>query len=75
MSRWVKVNQFRNSLAFRVIFSTVLLSLGVVWLTGSTLYAQLSSGIQKVKLDSSLAESKSAVFNAQYRFIDAQCQR
>jgi two-component system sensor histidine kinase MtrB len=72
MSRWIRVNQFRNSLAFRVIFSTVLLSLGVVWLTGSTLYAQLSNGIQKVKLDASLAETKSAVFNAQYRFIVAQ---
>lgn len=72
MSRWIRVNQFRNSLAFRVVFSTVLLSLGVVWLTGSTLYSQLSNGIQKVKLDSSLAETKSAVFNAQYRFIVAQ---
>jgi len=72
MSRRNKVIQFRNSLAFRVIFSTVLLSLGVVWLTGSTLYAQLSNGIQKVKLDASLAETKSAVFNAQYRFIVAQ---
>ncbi|MEK6648082.1 MAG: MtrAB system histidine kinase MtrB [Actinomycetota bacterium] len=72
MTRWIWINRFRSSLAFKVIFSTVLLSLGVVWLTGSTLYAQLSDRIQKVKLDSSLAEARSAVFNAQYRFVVAQ---
>lgn len=70
--RWIRINRFRNSLAFKVIFSTVLLSVGVVWLTGSTLYSKLSLGIQKVVLDSSLAEAKSTVFNTQYRFAVAK---
>lgn len=69
MTRWVRVSRFRNSLAFKVIFSTVLLCLVVVWLTGSALYSQLSSGIRKVKVESSVAETRSAIFNAQYRII------
>lgn len=69
MTRTSRVAGFRNSLAFKVIFSTVLLCLGVVWLTGSALYAQLSEGIRKVKVESSVAESRSAIFNAQYRII------
>ncbi len=69
MTRSSRVARFRNSLAFKVIFSTVLLCLAVVWLTGSALYAQLSDGIRKVKVESSVAESRSAIFNAQYRII------
>lgn len=69
MARSIRVARFRNSLAFKVIFSTVLLCLGVVWLTGSALYAQLSEGIRKVKVESSVAEARSAIFNAQYRII------
>ena len=60
---------FRNSLASKVIFSTVLLSLGVVWLTGSALYSQLSDGVKRVNLDTSLAEARSSFFNAQYQFL------
>ncbi len=72
MFAWNRFNQFRHSLAFRIIFSTVLLSLGVVWLTGSALYSQLSDGIRNVKIESSLSETRSAVFNAQYRLVLAQ---
>jgi len=61
--------RLRNSLASKVIVSTVLLSLGVVWLTGSALYSQLSDGVKKVNLESSLAEAKSSFFNAQYQFL------
>ena len=71
MTRRIRVAQFRNSLAFRVIFSTLLLCLGVVWLTGSALYAQLSDGIRKVTIESSVAETRSAIFNAQYRIVVA----
>lgn len=71
MTRKIRVARFRNSLAFRVIFSTVLLCLGVVWLTGSALYAQLSDGIRKVTVESSVAETRSAIFNAQYRIVVA----
>jgi two-component system sensor histidine kinase MtrB len=72
MARSFRVARFRNSLAFKVIFSTLLLCLGVVWLTGSALYAQLSDGIRKVKVESSVAEARSAIFNAQYRIILAE---
>jgi two-component system sensor histidine kinase MtrB len=47
----------------------VLLSLGVVWLTGSALYSQLSDGVKQVNLESSLAEARSSFFNAQYQFL------
>lgn len=56
-----------QSLATKVILSTVLLSLGVVWLTGSALYSRLSDGIRSTNLSSSLAESRFAFFNAQYQ--------
>lgn len=71
MTRRIRVARFRNSLAFRVILSTVLLCLAVVWLTGSALYAQLSDGIRKVTVESSVAETRSAIFNAQYRIVVA----
>lgn len=71
MTRRIRISRFRNSLGFRVIFSTVLLCLGVVWLTGSALYAQLSDGIRKVTVESSVAETRSAIFNAQYRIVVA----
>jgi two-component system sensor histidine kinase MtrB len=61
--------RLRTSLASKVIVSTVLLSLGVVWLTGSALYSQLSDGVREVNLESSLAEARSSFFNAQYQFL------
>lgn len=61
-----------QSLAAKVILSTVLLSLGVVWLTGSALYSQLSEGIKTVNLDSSLAEARSVFYNARYQFLLVQ---
>lgn len=62
-------SRLSKSLASKVIVSTVLLSLGVVWLTGSALYSQLSDGIKQVNLESSLAEARSSFFNAQYQFL------
>ena len=61
-----------SSLAFRVILSTVLLSLSVVWLTGSALNNQLSKGVKQVNLDSAIIEARSTFFNAQYRLALAQ---
>ncbi len=63
---------FKQSLAAKVISSTVLLSLGVVWLTGSALYSQLSDGIRNVNLNSSIAEARLAFFNAQYQLLLSQ---
>jgi two-component system sensor histidine kinase MtrB len=58
-----------QSLAAKVILSTVLLSLGVVWLTGSALYSQLSDGIKKVSLETSLSDARSIFYNARYQFL------
>lgn len=60
---------FRNSLVAKVIFSTLILSLGIVWLAGSTLNSSLVSGIRKVNLEASLAESRSTIFSAQYQLL------
>jgi two-component system sensor histidine kinase MtrB len=61
-----------HSLAARVILSTVLLSLVVVWLTGSALYSQLSDGIKKVNLESSLSDARSVFYNARYQLLLVQ---
>ncbi len=63
---------FQRSLAAKVITSTVLLSLGVVWLTGSALNSRLSDGIRTVNLNSYIAEARLAFFNAQYQLLISQ---
>ena len=65
------ITAIRNSLAFKVILTNVLLGLVIISLTGSTLYRQLSEGIRKVKIESSIGETRSAIFNAQYRILVA----
>ena len=67
--------RLRNSLAPKVIISTVLLSLGVVYLTGSALNSQLATGIKKVNLDSSRIEARSTIFSAEYRLLLAQGEK
>jgi two-component system sensor histidine kinase MtrB len=62
----------RNSLALKVILSTVMLSLGVVWIIGSALNSQLSNGIREVNLNSAIVEARSTIFTADYRFLLAQ---
>ena len=59
----------RSSLAAKVILSTVILSLGVVWLAGSALNSRLVTGIRKVNLDASLTEARSTLFSAQYQLL------
>ncbi len=61
-----------QSLATKVILSTVLLSLGVVTLAGSALNSRLSDGIRSVSLDSALTEARFTFFNAQYQLILSQ---
>jgi two-component system sensor histidine kinase MtrB len=65
----------RNSLAFKVILSTVILSMGVVWITGSALNSRLSSGIKEVNLNSAVVEARSTIFTADYRFLLAQGEK
>lgn len=62
-------SKVRTSLSAKIIVSTLLLSLGVVWVTGSALYSQLSDGVKRVNLETSLAEARSSFFNAQYQFL------
>jgi len=66
---------FRRSLALKVIVSTVVLSLAVIFAAGSALNSQLTTGIKKVNLQSSIIEARSTIFNAQYRLLLAQGQR
>ena len=68
-------SRIRNSLAIKVIFSTVLLSLAVTGITGSVLNSQLSAGIKDVNLNSSLVEARSTIFTAEYRFLLAQGEK
>ncbi|CAN2213413.1 BaeS Signal transduction histidine kinase [Candidatus Nanopelagicaceae bacterium] len=65
---------FQRSLGAKVVTSTILLSLGVVWLTGSALYSRLSDGIRSVNLNSSIAEARLAFFNAQYQLLISQSE-
>jgi two-component system sensor histidine kinase MtrB len=65
----------RNSLAFKVILSTLILSMGVVWVTGSALNSRLSSGIKAVNLNSAVVEARSTIFTADYRFLLAQGEK
>lgn len=64
-----QLSPLSQSLAAKVILSTVLLSLVVFWLTGSALYSQLSDGIKKVSLESSLADARSLFYSAQYQLL------
>lgn len=73
MSRFYR--RLRNSLAPKVIISTVILSLGVIYLTGSALNSQLATGIKKVNLESSRIEARSTIFSAEYRFLLAQGEK
>ena len=59
------LGKLRNSLAIKVILSTVLLSLGVVWVTGSALNSQLSKGIKAVNLSSAVVEARSTILTAE----------
>ena len=67
--------RIRNSLAIKVILSTVILSLGVTGVTGSALNSQLSAGVKEVNLNSALAEARSTIFTAEYRFLLAQGEK
>jgi len=65
----------RNSLAARVILSTLILSLGVLWITGAQLNSRLSDGIKTVNLNSAIVEARSTIFTADYRFLLAQGEK
>jgi two-component system sensor histidine kinase MtrB len=60
-----------HSLALRVVLSTILLSLIVISITGTTLYSRLSAGIKQVNVDTAIIEARSTIFSAQYRLAIA----
>lgn len=64
LTRWL-----RHSLAARVVISTSLLSIAAIWIAGSALYSQLSSGIKGVKYESSISDTKATVYALQYQFL------
>lgn len=64
LTRWL-----RHSLAARVVISTSLLSIAAIWIAGSALYTQLSSGIKGVKYESSISDTKATVYALQYQFL------
>lgn len=68
------ISRLKSSLAFKVVISTLVLSLVVIYAAGSALNSRLSSGIKQVNLDSALIEARSTIFSAQYRFVLAQSQ-
>lgn len=70
-----KFSLFRNSLAPKVIILTLTLCLGVIFIAGSALNSQLSKGIKRVNLQSSMVEARSTIFNAEYRLILAQGEK
>ena len=69
------ISTFRNSLALKVIISTVVLSLSVIYVAGSALNSQLSKGIKQVNLDSAMVEARSTIFSAKYRLVLAQGEK
>ena len=58
-----------QSLATKVILSTVLLSFGVIALAGSALNSRLSDGIRSAAFNSSIAESRFTFFDAEYKLV------
>jgi len=65
---------FQRSLGAKIVTSTIILSLGVVWLTGSALNSRLSDGVRSVNLNSSIAEARLSFFNAQFQLLVSQGQ-
>lgn len=64
ISKWL-----RHSLAARVVISTSLLTFAAIWIAGSALYSNLSSGIKGVKYESSISDTKATVYALQYQFL------
>jgi two-component system, OmpR family, sensor histidine kinase MtrB len=61
---------WRRSLALRVVATTALLSLAVIWILGSALLTRVSDGLVDRRVDAALVEASSSVVQAQSR-LDA----
>lgn len=60
---------FRKSLFRRVFAVSGLISIAIIYLLGSNLYARISDGIFDEKINASISEAQSAIQYADYRFI------
>ncbi len=65
---------WRSSLVWRVTGNSVLLSLGIIWLVGSALFSQISTGIFSEKLDNALSDSASSLRSIEVQLAVAQFQ-
>jgi two-component system sensor histidine kinase MtrB len=65
-------SRLRNSLSLRVLISTIVLSSGVIWLSGSLLESRVSAGVKQVNLDAAINEARSTIVSARYRLILAK---
>ena len=68
------VQRWRSSLVWRVTGNSVLLSLGIIWLVGSALFSQISSGIFNEKLTNSLSDSQSSLRSIEVQLDITQFQ-
>lgn len=68
MARRFKPTQlWRRSLALRIVTSTFVLSLAVIWLLGSALLSRVTDGLMQTKVDASLVEAATVASQAQSR--------
>lgn len=64
--------RFSNSLAFRVLGTTLLLSTILVSILASVLNQRLAAGIRESKIETALNESQSKLFQTENRFVLAE---
>lgn len=67
-------HRWRDSLVWRVTGNSVLLSLGIIWLVGSALFNQISTGIFNEKLNNSISDSESSLRSIEVQLAVAQFQ-
>ena len=68
------ISAWRASLVFRVTSTIVALSVIIIWLLGSALYNQISSGIFDEKLNLSISDAQSTARNTQLQLTFSQYQ-
>jgi two-component system sensor histidine kinase MtrB len=67
VSKLKPIQLWRRSLALRIVTTTFVLSLAVIWLLGSALLARVTDGLMQTKIDSSLVGAATVASQAQFR--------
>lgn len=65
--RFKPIQLWRRSLALRIVTTTFVLSLAVIWLLGSALLSRVTDGLMQTKVDASLVEAATVASQAQSR--------